>query len=401
MKEKEVKQEQTKSKLEMFASPLKAKNNFIKASFGGFAGSGKTFTATQFIIGAYKEYGCKKPILLIDNEKGSRFLIPIFEKEGIKVYVKDTVKLADVLEAMKLQKEGEIDFLFIDTLTKVWYDYINDYKSKIPNKKFMELMDWGKILPSWQNDFSDPFVQAEGNIVFTGRAGNKYEKEEDTKNEQGTVTKKGAFVVSGAKMKLAGETPFETDLNIFMELVQDIKAGELISHRTAQIWKDRSNLIDNQTFINPTYKDFQPVVKFLIAVPKGDVMGSTDNTNLAPSENHEWYREKEQREIKVEEIKGLFDMYGFSATNEDKQLKATIKEKIFETTSQTAFEKIKSSDLDIMVSYLKIVLRDLAQADHNPEITNVAKYKLNYVNNECTVEYLDREVAKIDNPLFQ
>jgi len=68
----------TQSKLEQFASPIVAGNNFIKASFGGFAGSGKTYTATQFVIGADKEFKCKKPILRIDNEKVSRFLIPIF-----------------------------------------------------------------------------------------------------------------------------------------------------------------------------------------------------------------------------------------------------------------------------------------------------------------------------------
>ena len=61
--------------LSEFAKPLVAKNHFIKASFGGFQGSGKTFTATNFVIGVYKDLKLKKPILILDNEKGGRFLI--------------------------------------------------------------------------------------------------------------------------------------------------------------------------------------------------------------------------------------------------------------------------------------------------------------------------------------
>ena len=117
-----------KTNLSDFAAPIKAKNNFIKASFGGFAGSGKSRTACEFIIGAYKELKCTKPILIIDNEKGSRFLIPFFKKAGIEVLLKDTIELGDILQAFDYLNAGEIDFLFIDSLTKVWYKYVDDYR---------------------------------------------------------------------------------------------------------------------------------------------------------------------------------------------------------------------------------------------------------------------------------
>jgi len=341
MKQENKKQD---TRLLNFASPLKAQNNFIKASFGGFAGSGKTFTATQFIIGAYKEYECTKPILIIDNEKGSRFLIPIFEKAGIKAFVKDTTELADVLEAMQLLKDNVIDFLFIDTLTKVWYKYIKDYKTK-NRVVFMTLQDWGKILPAWQEMFSDIYVGCEGNIVFTGRGGFQYEKEEDTKSENGQITKKGAFVKSGVKMKLAGETPFEPDLNIWMELEQEYGGNGLKTFRTAQVMKDRSGVIDSKVIINPTYKDFQPVVQFLIQQPTGIIKGATNNDNLTPSENHDWYKEKEARDINFDKIKTLFEKYGFGTSKEDKQLKTLITDKVFGTTSAEELKKFNSKIL--------------------------------------------------------
>ena len=99
--------------LNQFASDLKSQNHFIKASFGGFQGSGKTRTATEFLIGAYKELKCTKPILFLDNEKGSRFLIPLLRKKNIPVKAKDTTNLADVLQAFKFLENKEIDFLLL------------------------------------------------------------------------------------------------------------------------------------------------------------------------------------------------------------------------------------------------------------------------------------------------
>ncbi|MBK9404749.1 MAG: AAA family ATPase [Ignavibacteria bacterium] len=273
-----------KSKLQEFATKLKAKDHFIKASFGGFAGTGKTRTASEFIAGVYQDLKIKKPLLIVDNEKGSRFLVKFFEDKNIETYVKETVQLSDVIGSFRLLNDGEIGFLFIDSLSKVWYQYVRDYKELNGKKTFMTLQDWGKILPAWQEMFSDQFVNLDGNCVFTGRGGYTYDMEV---NEE---TKKKEFNKSGVKMKLAGETPFEPDINVWMEMEQEMKEGKPIVWREAQIMKDRSGLIDGMTFKNPTYKDFQPVVKYLMQIPTGEVAGSTSNNNLAPSENFEYLK---------------------------------------------------------------------------------------------------------------
>ena len=290
-------------KLEDFATEMVAENKFIKAAFAGFAGGGKSTTATEFVIGAYKDFGYTKPVMVIDNEKGSRFLIPKFRNAGIKAVLKDTTNVDDVLTAIDFLNQGEIDFLFIDTLTKVWYRYVRDYLSK-NRKTFMELQDWGKVLPKWQETFSDVFVAAQGSIVFTGRGGFEYEKEEDQRDEATGKVKKGQFVKSGVKMKMAGETPFEPDLNIWMEREQEIRPdGELIVWREAQIMKDRSGLIDGKTFKNPTYADLRPFVQYLIDVPAGAVAGETSSRNIAPAENYEGYDRRQQAQVALDEIK--------------------------------------------------------------------------------------------------
>lgn len=354
-------------KLNQFATTMASNGNFVKASFGGFAGSGKTRTGAEFLVGAYKDLKYDKPILLLDNEHGSRFLIPFFKKELPKteVFVKNTTSLADVIEAMKLLIEGEIHALFIDSLSKVWYKYVADYKAK-NRLAFMTLQDWGKILPAWQTEFSDRFVDVAGTIVFTGRGGFSYEKEEDETDANGKV-KKGQFVKSGVKMKMAGETPFEPDLNVWMEQEQEMGSDGKIARvwREAQILKDRSGVIDGKMFKNPTYKDFKPFVQFLSGLPVGDVAGTSNDTNLAPAENWENWDRKQQREIQMEKISGLFDKYGLTGSlgKEQKQLKAEIIEKIFGTLSMTEIEKLDPEMLKHKSDNLSVLLKEISDVE--------------------------------------
>lgn len=350
---------------------MASNGNFVKASFGGFAGSGKTRTGAEFLVGAYKDLKYDKPILLIDNEHGSRFLIPFFKKELPKteVYVKNTTELADVISAMQLLRDGEISALFIDSLSKVWYKYVASYKAK-NSLAFMTLQDWGKIMPAWQTEFSDRFVDIAGTIVFTGRGGFTYEKEDDETDARGKV-KKGQFVKSGVKMKMAGETPFEPDLNVWMEQEQEMGTDGKIAKvwREAQILKDRSGVIDGKLFLNPTYKDFQPFVKFLLGLPVGDVAGVTSDMNMAPSENWENWDRKKNREIQVEKMQGLFDKYGMtgSLTKELKQLRAVILEKIYGTMSFTEIEKMDPAYIEEKNGHLSVLLKELETEENKME----------------------------------
>ncbi len=349
-----------KLSLEGFATVLAAKVHFIKASFGGMPGSGKTTSGSDFAAGAYLDMKCTKPMLYIDNEKGSRFLVPFFKSLGIPVYVKETAHLGDILDAMKLLAAHEIDMLFIDSLSKVWYQFVRDYK--VANRvTFMSLEHWGKILPEWQEKFSDPFAALEGSIVFTGRGGFSYTKEDDTKDEQGNTTKKGGFVQSGVKMKLAGETPFEPDFNVWMELKQSVTKGKLTQWHEAQILKDRNRdpktTLDGKTFKNPTYKEFKPVISFILGTALGEVAGPTNTINLAPSEDYEYQRRKNAREIELEKIKAEFDKQGFGTSKEDKQLKVLIVEKCFGTSSWAEIEKMDPKGLALQREILQQFFR--------------------------------------------
>ncbi|MCB9258481.1 MAG: AAA family ATPase [Ignavibacteriales bacterium] len=346
--------------LEHFASDLKSQNHFIKASFGGFQGSGKTRTATEFLIGAYKELKCTKPVLFLDNEKGSRFLIPLLKKNNIPVMVKDTTNLADVIQAFNFLENKEIDFLFIDSLTKIYYKFIKDYKLK--NKRsFMSLMDWGKILPAWQEEFSDRFVNTEGNIVFTGRGGFEYDKEEDQTDEHGNVTEKGQFVKSGIKMKIAGETPYETDLNVWMQLEKELIDGKPKQSNVAFVLKDRSDTINGKSFVNPKYSAFKPIIRFIQGLPIGEIAKETFDQNFTPGNDRDYFERQLQRKIEVEKIEAIFELnnLGSPRSAQDKKVKTAIIQKIFKTTSKTEIEKMDSNELNFRKQELEELFHEL------------------------------------------
>jgi len=358
--------------LKSFATPLAAKNRFIKASFGGFAGSGKSRTGSEFCAGAYHDMKLKKPLMILDNEKGARFLEPFFKAQKIDVLLKETVQVADLLQAMKFLQDGEIEFLFVDSLSKIWYQYVRDYKAK-NHVTFMALNDWGKILPAWQEEFSDRFVEAQGNIIFTGRGGFTYDMEESDSDDG---KKKKNFVKSGVKMKLAGETPFEPDINVWMQVVQKIVKGKPVLTREAQIMKDRSGLIDGKTFVNPTYKDFSPVVKLLMQIPVGEVAGESSKENLAPSEDYGWVQRKREREIEVEKIQASFELAALGTSKEDKQIKAEIFRKFIGTTSATEFEKLPAEKLHLSRINIERLFQRWPEIDPKDRLPFVKNFKL-------------------------
>ena len=150
------------------------------------------------------------------------------------------------------------------------------------------------------------------------------------------VTKKGQFVKSGVKMKIAGETPYETDLNVWMQLEKGLtKDRKPLQKNVAYILKDRSDTINGKIFEMPSYKHFKPIVRFIQGLPVDDVAGATFTENLTPGNDLEWVQRNLQRKIEVEKIQAVFDENGLgdARSKADKQLKAVIIKKIFGTTS--------------------------------------------------------------------
>jgi hypothetical protein len=202
-------------KVDNFFQEVSNNKPFFKAAFEGFAGSGKTYTAAKLAIGLHKKVKSTKPIVMVDTEKSSKFLKPMFDEAGIKLLVKETKSLVDLKEAMSKCREGFSDILLIDSLSHIYDNFMEAYKVKTGHQR-LQFQDWGLIKPAWKREFSDPLVNDSYHIIFCGRAGYEYSNELDAETGKREIYK------SGVKMKVEGETAYEPDMLVLMERFEEV-----------------------------------------------------------------------------------------------------------------------------------------------------------------------------------
>lgn len=335
----------------------KLENNrpFLKMALEGFAGDGKSFTATQIGIGVHKLIKSDKPIAIFDTEKAFKALKMSFDDAGIEAVVDDEQRsLAGLNEAIKWCEAGNSDILIIDSITHVWEEFMRAYlnrpdkNGKIIHRNRLEFQDWGVIKPKWKEEFSTPFVLAKCHIIFTGRAGYEYT---DEKNEDG----KREIYKSGIKMKAETETAFEPDILVLMQKKSDLISEEKKVWREAMIVKDRTNQIDGKTFRNPTFEDFYPAIKILLDGTLRELHGVQIPDTFYEFEN-KFSEIGKEREILVAEIEGCFELMGLGTSKEDKQVKAWTLSQIYGLNS---VEMLAKRSNDTIREGLK-VLKDFA-----------------------------------------
>lgn len=306
---------------------------FLKMAFEGFAGDGKTFTATQVAIGVHKMIKSTKPIALFDTEKAFKALKPSFDAAGIEAVVDDEQRtLAGLSQAIKWCEEGNADILVIDSITHVWEEFMKAYlnrpdkNGKVIARNRLEFQDWGVIKPRWKEEFSTPFVMAKCHIIFTGRAGYEYT------DERNADTGKREIFKSGIKMKSETETAFEPDILVLMQKYQDLISENKSVWREGMIIKDRTNQIDGKIFKNPTFDDFYPAIKILLDGTLRELHGVVIPDTFQEFEN-KYSEVAKDREIFIAEIEGCFELMGLGTGAEDKQKKVWILDQVYKVKS--------------------------------------------------------------------
>ena len=129
-------------------------------------------------------------------------------------------------------------------------------------------------------------------------------------------------------------------------------------------------------FKNPTYKEFKPVVDFLLSVGTGTVASETDGTNLAPSEDFGWQKRRQDRDIEVEKIKAVFDKLAIGTSKEDKQIKVVILERLFGSSSATEIEKMDAERLRFGRINLQRLSEQMAKVQPEERLTLVESFDL-------------------------
>ncbi len=344
---------------------------FAKVGILGFAGSGKTRTATEIAIGLHKALKSIKPVGFIDTETGSEFVLPIFQKHNIEMMVSKTRAFRDLAEGLK-ESPGIFDIMIIDSVSHFWVDIVESYRKK-KNVNRLSFQDWAILKPMWNNDFATPFVTSALHIIVCGRAGFEYDyfEGDDGKME---------LYKTGTKMKAEGEFGFEPSLLIEMERIKNPEATESYREaktkdakmraaqkimaerefvRKATVLKDRSDIMDGKVFYNPCFDNFAPHWQSINIGGEHKPIEAGDSTGLFSIDGKpQWKIDQEQKEIFRAEIKATIDKFFPSTSASEKRAKILIKENVFNIKSDQALDAIDLIQLKSGKEYLEWLMGD-------------------------------------------
>lgn len=177
-------------------------------------------------------------------------------------------------------------------------------------------------------------------------------------------------------MKRAGETPYETDLNVWMRLEKTLVKDEPKQVNIAYVLKDRSDTINGKVFNMPKFRNFRPVVRFIQGLPVGEIAEETYSENFTPGSDKEYFEKQTKRKIEIEKIESIFEINGLGSPRsaEDKKIKTMIIEKIFGTASKTEIEKMQHTELNFRREELKELFEELKEINKDELISFLENY---------------------------
>jgi hypothetical protein len=359
----------------------KAENQtaYGKVGLYGDAGSGKTFTASCIAIGLHKFAKCTKPIAFFDTEPALSYVLPLFKAAEIDVLCYESRSLSDLMKFMN-EAEKECSIVIIDSITHIWRDVQKSYIDKLnetrknqrkhPLQK-LELQHWGAIKDVWAQ-FTDKYLSSKVHVILCGRMSSIYEY------QLNDSTGKKELITNGTKMATEKELGYEPSLLI--EMIKHRENGKLINR--ALIEKDRYNFLNGDEIdftphkgvdlnnIMNVFEKLKPHFHHLNLSGKHfDSLNQKDSQDLYPdlSEN-EWPSEQRERTILAEEIQGIIVKYYPGQTAAEKQCKADLLEKFFNTRSWTKISE-KTNTKTLKEGY-RLIREYLENKDNNEDLKN-------------------------------
>jgi hypothetical protein len=301
--------------------PAEVTSAYMKLGLLGFQGSGKTKTASKIVIGLVnymRERGisaAEKPVMFLDTETGSDWVIPDFKAAGIKLEAAKTRAFSDLLVAVE-EAEQNGSAMIIDSITHFWVELTQSYMKK-RNRSRLQFEDWAVLKAEW-GKFTDRFVNSSAHIALCGRAGFEYDYTVDEETLKKNLEK------TGVKMKAEGEMGYEPSLLVLMERQQEIEANKIKRvWRTATILKDRSALLDGQSFEDPGFEQFLPHIEMLnLGGKQLGVDTSRNSQHMIPADKRDW--NTTQRAICLGEIEDLLVLHHPSTSGADRQKKIMV-----------------------------------------------------------------------------
>jgi hypothetical protein len=292
--------------------PAETTSAFLKMGMMGFAGSGKTYTATSVAIGLHKFAKSTKPIFFLDTETGSDWVKPRIEAAGIQLFTAKTRAFRDLLEAIP-EAEANASLLLVDSLTHFWVELTDAYM-RAKKRTRLQFDDWAFLKQEWRK-FTDLFVNSNLHVIVCGRAGFEYDYSTDEETGKKNLEK------TGIKMKAEGEMGYEPSLLVLME--REMEMATKTNRHIAKVLKDRSTLLDGQEFADPTFEHFLPHIQCLnLGGRQLGVDATRTSVGMIPADARD--NRIVQRKIVLDEIETLLVLHYPSTGAADKKQKASL-----------------------------------------------------------------------------
>lgn len=346
---------------------------YLKAGVLGFPGSGKTYTSYLIAKGLIYLLGGKKPdvpLLFIDTETGSDFLVSEAKKDGINLYVSKTRAFADLLTAVD-EAEKMNAVLIIDSITHFWAEVQDAYK-KEKKRSRLYFQDWGPIKDTWRM-FTDRYINSKAHIIMCGRAGYEYEYGTDAEGNK-------QLEKVGTKMK--AETDMGYEPSLLVEMVREPQNPETVAgssagkrkvegrlwNHTAYVLKDRTRTIEGSRFDNPSFKEFAPAIEFLNLGGNHLGVDTTRDSRSMFSNDVEKNIQKRITSVNIalEEIQGMIVSAIPGTSAAEKKLKMDWLFECFGTRSWTAVENMKLEAMIEGMKKLSVLVTQKLEAAKNP-----------------------------------
>lgn len=322
---------------------------FVKASFQGPQGSGKSRTAVELACTTHGVFKSKKPIAFFDTEGGSDYLAKLIEERtGFKPVRVKTRAFSQLLDVAKECRQGAADILIVDSITHVWREIQASYMARINEgrryeKTRMDIQDIMAIKTQW-GPWPDEFLNSPVHIIICGREGNEWGHEED--EESG----KRQLVAVGKKMKVEGEFGYEASLMVSMHAEQVAAATIRKKNKTtekrpstiinvATVLKDRYDVMNGQMIEMPTGDDFMPFIERLNPDLHHEVDTANHSVHSMPESDGGYLKDKTDRQIVVEKIQAEIGTLYPGQTSDEKKARIELVKTHFGTNSWTEIEK--------------------------------------------------------------
>jgi len=316
---------------------------YLKMGIMGFAGAGKTYTATKAAIGLIELMrkrevkGCDLPLFFLDTETGSDWVQPQCDEAGIEMFTAKTRAFSDLLTAVdEAQRSSSV--LLVDSITHFWTELCDSYAERKKRKRGLEFQDWAFLKREWAK-FTDAFINAPVHIIICGRAGFEYDHYVDE-------TGKKQIEKTDVKMQTEKNMGYEPSLLVLMERKTDPEQKK--TTRVGYVLKDRSASLDGKWFTNPKFKDFLPHIKFLNLGGEhlGVDVSRNSNAMIPKDERDDMSR---QRKIVLAEIQDLLTYHYPGQSAAEKKAKIGLLREHFDA-SWAEIESVMTLD-ELRTSY--------------------------------------------------